>query len=260
MSVAAGVRLSLRGVGKSFGSASAPHIAIQRINLDVFDGEFLSIFGPNGCGKTTLLHLIAGIMQPDEGTIAFNSVAPSRHSVGMVFQNYEKSLMPWRTCLDNIALPLEAHHALSKRERKEKARALLTDLGLSLPVEHYPYQMSGGQKQLTCIARAMVQQPALLLLDEPFASLDYQTRIEMQIKLQEIWKKTHVTTIFISHEIDEAIYLADRLILLTARPAHIAASFDVALARPRGLEVFSSPSFVQLRAKVLDRFTHEVKL
>lgn len=251
-------KLSVQRVSKAFVRPGESHTVIKSFNLDVFEGEFLSVFGPNGCGKSTLLHLIAGIIFPDAGSITLHHQEASPLSVGIVFQNYEKSLLPWRTCLDNIALPLETQGNMPKQARREKARAVLRDLGLNLPLNHYPYQMSGGQKQLTCISRAMVQQPSLLLLDEPFASLDYQTRMEMQSKLQEIWLKTNVTTIFISHEIDEAIFLADRLLLLTSRPARIAKCFDVQLPRPRDISTFSSPDFVFLKADILDSFTKEV--
>lgn len=259
MATGSSARLSVRGVSKNFGTAREPHLAVSKFDLDVFEGEFLSMFGPNGCGKTTLINMIAGITDPDEGAIEFISRRNLNSAVGIVFQNYEQSLMPWRTCLDNVALPLEAQSNMSRRERREKANSVLQELGLNLPLDHYPYQMSGGQKQLTCIGRAMVNQPSLLLLDEPFASLDYQTRMEMQIKLQDIWQKTQVTTIFVSHEVDEAIYLADRLLLLTSRPARIAAAFDVPLSRPRGLDVFSDPSFVNLKTEILKRFKNEVQ-
>ncbi len=257
MGVGSRVRLSLRGVSKTYTRYDGSHGVFNKFDMDVFDGEFLSVFGPNGCGKSTLLHLIAGIIEPDEGTLAV-AFGDFNTSAGIVFQNYEKSLMPWLTCLDNIALPLEARSKLSKQERREKARSITEELGLNLPFNHYPYEMSGGQKQLTCIARALIQQPSMLLLDEPFASLDYQTRLDMQSKLQNIWIKTKITTIFISHEIDEAIYLADRLLLLTARPARVAGWFDISLPRPRSLDSLSSQKFTELKSQILESFAKEV--
>jgi NitT/TauT family transport system ATP-binding protein len=227
--------------------------------MELSQGEFVSVFGPNGCGKSTLLHLIAGIVEPDAGEIQFSPDGGSPRSVGIVFQNYENSLLPWRTCLGNVALPLEAEGQLSRRKRTERALSVIRDLELKLPLDHYPYQMSGGQKQLTCIARAMVRRPSLLLLDEPFASLDYQTRIGMQETIQDIWGRTRVTTIFISHEVDEAIYLADRFLLLTSRPARAAGWFKVPLPRPRQFEMLSSGAFVALRAQILDKFMSELR-
>jgi NitT/TauT family transport system ATP-binding protein len=251
------VLLSLRGVAKTFKQHEETHVVLDNLSMEVFDKEFISIFGPNGCGKSTLLNLIAGILEPDKGTIEL-AHGESNGGVGIVFQSYENSLLPWRTCLDNVTLPLEAQGGLSKRERRDVALSLLEELGLRLPLTHYPYQMSGGQKQLTCIARAMVRRPSVLLLDEPFASLDYQTRMDMQEKLQSIWGKTQITAILISHEIDEAIFLADRLFLLTTRPAHVAHCFNIPLPRPRGLVAFSSPQFVRLRAEILEQFRSEI--
>lgn len=251
------VQLSLKSVSKAFANDEGRHAVLEDFSVEVLNQEFLSIFGPNGCGKSTLVHLIAGIIEPDAGSIEFASGQAGR-AVGIVFQNYENSLLPWRTCLDNISLPLEANGDLSKRQRREAALSLLEELGLRLPLTHYPYQMSGGQKQLTCIARAIIHRPSILLLDEPFASLDYQTRIDMQDKLQTIWAKARITTIFVSHEIDEAIFLADRLLLLTVRPARVAASFDIPLPRPRGFQSLASSPFVDLRAKILQLFRKEI--
>lgn len=251
------VRLSLRGVSKSFRHSGKSHVVLNDFSMGVFDKEFISIFGPNGCGKSTLLHLIAGIIQPDSGAVEF-AIDHTDGSVGLVFQNYEKTLLPWRTCLDNVALPLEAEKGLTKSRRREVAVSLIEELGLRLPLTHYPYQMSGGQKQLTCIARAIIRSPSLLLLDEPFASLDYQTRIDMQEKLQDIWSKTQITTILVSHEIDEAILLADRLFLLTARPAQVAHVFNVGFSRPRTLTALASSDFVDLRAEILRQFRSEI--
>lgn len=258
MSAASQPQLSLRGVSKAFGLHDKRVVVLQDFSMDVYNGEFISIFGPNGCGKSTLLHLIAGIIEPDNGQIDLFSDGNSGKYVGMVFQNYDKSLLPWRTCLGNVGLPLETDNTLTKKERRNRAIEVLDELGIKLPLDNYPYQMSGGQKQLTCIARAMVRRPSLLLLDEPFASLDYQTRISMQETIQDIWGKTKVTTIFISHEIDEAIYLADRVLLLTSRPAGVAGWFDVMIKRPRELGILSSSAFVRLRADILARFRIEV--
>ena len=252
------LQLSLKGISKAFGHKNNRTSIIENFSLDIFYGEFLSVFGPNGCGKSTLLHIIANIISPDEGRVVIENSKEIKPRVGIVFQNYDKSLMPWRTCLDNIALPLEAHW-VSRKERRERVYSFLNDLGLNLPVDQYPYQMSGGQKQLACIARAMIIQPSILLLDEPFVSLDYRTRIDMQFKLQEIWGKTRVTTILVSHEIDEAIFLADRFLLLTPLPLRGADSFVVPISRPRDITTLTSHTFLSLRSTILTRFTGEVK-
>ncbi|MDP8206583.1 MAG: ABC transporter ATP-binding protein [Candidatus Electryonea clarkiae] len=251
-------QLSLQNIEKSYDSQGKKVQVLSNFDMDVYESEFISIFGPNGCGKSTLLHLIAGIIDSDEGTISIKSNAEDVISIGIVFQNYDKSLLPWRTCLDNIGLPLEAENRFSKKERRKRSFKILEELDIDLPLDSYPYQMSGGQKQLTCIARAMIRRPSILLLDEPFASLDYQTRISMQEILQDIWGKTNVTTIFISHEIDEAIYLADRVLLLTSRPATVASWYEVPLSRPRKLEMLSAEPYVKLRTDVLNRFRSEV--
>jgi NitT/TauT family transport system ATP-binding protein len=225
---------------------------LDGISLRVGTGEFVSVFGPNGSGKTTLLNVIACFVQPEQGSVFHNANGNER--VGIVFQNYEKALFPWRNCADNIGFPLERDGNLSKQERRDRAASVVAELGLRLPLGHYPYEMSGGQKQLTSLARAMVAKPTLLLLDEPFASLDYQTRMDMQRIMQDIWMKTRVTTVFVSHEIDEALFLADRLILLTPRPARVAKEYVVPFARPRTVECFSSKEFVDLRSAILHDF------
>jgi len=251
-------RLKVTGLSKRYGVAATPVPVLQDFNMNVGSGEFVSLFGPNGCGKSTLLHLIAGIIEPDAGKVEFNVEGRQNCSVGMVFQDYEKSLMPWRTCLDNIALPLERRQDLSRANIKLMAREVEEKLGLDLPFDRFPYELSGGQKQLTCVARAMATSPSLLLLDEPFASLDYQSRLNAQMKLQEVWQRTRVTTLLVSHEIDEAIFLADRVLLLSDRPAKVAGIFQVPFTRPRPLSTFSSAAFAALRGAVLDQFTKEM--
>lgn len=254
------VGVTVTGLSKAYrGRDGTSTVVLDRFNLELASGSFLSLFGPNASGKTTLLHLIAGVLRPDAGQVAFTNPPMRTGAVGMVFQQYEKSLMPWLTCLDNIAFPLAAIDGLKRAARRARAEAVIADLGLDLPLRSYPYQMSGGQKQLTCLARAMALNPSLLLLDEPFASLDYLHRLEMQEVLQKIWTNTQVTTVLVSHDIDEAIYLADRLLLLGHRPARVLESFAVPLPRPRTVEVLTSPEFVELRAKVLTRFDVEVR-
>ena len=184
---AASVRL--RNLRKSFpGSADgqlAPLEVLGGIDLDVDKGEFVSFFGPNGCGKTTFLTVLAGLQPADDGTVAINSAGPEQAHVGFIFQNYRESLYPWLRNLDNVAFPLELQ-GVGRSERREKARQLLDLLGLNIPLDGYPYQLSGGQQQLLSIARALIFNADVLVMDEPFASLDYSTRFSVRDRVQEI--------------------------------------------------------------------------
>jgi NitT/TauT family transport system ATP-binding protein len=242
------IAVCIAGVNKSFGSDGSRNTIFSNFNLKIPAGQLLSVFGPNGCGKSTLIAMIAGFLTPDSGIVV---TGPGEKNLGVVFQNYDRSLLPWRNCVDNVALPLEAAGLLTRQECTRRARAMIEELEFQLPLERYPYQMSGGQKQLTCIARAMVRRPALLLLDEPFSSLDYKTRIEMQTRVQEICVRDGMTAVFVSHELDEAIYVADRLIVIGRGPANILSDLPVGLPRPRNMQMVLSPSFAKLRSEVL---------
>lgn len=249
-------RLLVSSVKKAFRNQGDTTQVIANIDFELRDGEFVSIFGPNGCGKTSLLNLINGMIEPDAGFIKHSTDRESR--VGMVFQNYDKTLLPWRRCIDNIILPLESNNNLSKKDRRDRAVNVVNELGLKLPLNNYPHEMSGGQKQLTSLARAMVAKPSLLLLDEPFASLDYQTRTNMQKSVQNVWMKSNVSTILVSHEVDEALFLSDRLLLLSPKPSSIAAEYIIDFPRPRNLETMLSSSFISLRSTILQKFNELV--
>lgn len=250
-------KTTIRNISKTFIQKNKTIEVLNNISFEFNEGEFVSIFGPNGCGKTTLLNIISGITQPDSGSISLNN---NHDKIGIVFQDYLQSLLPWKTCLDNICFPLEApKNSLSKKDNRQLGIQLLDELNIKLPLANYPYQLSGGQKQLTCIIRSLIKKPKLLLLDEPFASLDYQTRLLLQDTIQEIWIKAGVTVVFISHEIDEAIYLSDRLILLSKRPAEIKKIYDIPFSRPRTIALHNNNDFLHLRAEVLENFKHEVK-
>ena len=221
-------------------------IVLDDLNLCIPKGEFASIIGPNGCGKTTLLLCLAGLLRPDSGTVSIGGVQPGDASCGYVFQNYRESLFPWLRVLDNIAFPLTLQ-ALPRRGARERARDLIRRLAVNLPVERFPYELSGGQQQMTAILRAVIHEPAVLLLDEPFGSLDATARVDLRDSLQQIWRALGATTVFVSHDLDEAIYLADRVLALTPRPARIHHDVPVKLPRPRSWTGATQESLRPLR-------------
>jgi NitT/TauT family transport system ATP-binding protein len=219
--------------------------ALQNVNLDVADGEFVSIVGPSGCGKTTFLNAIDGLLPLKSGVIRIDGQpvkAPGRDRA-MVFQS--PSLLPWRSVRDNVMYGLE----LQGRKRDPKARQTVQDLiamvGLNGFEHSFPSELSGGMQQRVNLARALAVDPAVLLLDEPFAALDAQTREFMQFELLRIWQETRKTAVFITHQIDEAIYLSDRVIVFSARPGTVCRSVDVKLPRPRALKIKRDPSFLE---------------
>ncbi len=226
---------------------------VQDLSFSCEEASFTTMFGPNGCGKSTILNILAGIVQQDHGTVSVGRQTIQGQKVGYVFQDFRSTLFPWRRVIDNIGYPLELA-GVSHAERREISKRLLERFGINLPMKNYPYQISGGQQQLTSIARAMIADPVLLLLDEPLSALDYETRFFMQQKILDIWHETRTTILFISHELDEAIYLADRVIFLTKRPARIKAVLPVELCRPRKPEMMESEAFMRLRAEGLRIF------
>jgi len=211
-------------------------LAIDHLTLGIPKGAFISIVGPNGCGKTTLLLCLAGILKPTTGTVRIAGVSPQSTTCGYVFQNYRESLYPWLTVLDNIALPLWLDGS-SKRQAREVAADLVTRLNLDLPTERFPYTLSGGQQQLTALLRAVIHTPTVLLLDEPLGSLDVASRSELRDAVQRIWQAIGSTTVLVTHDLDEAILLADTIVAFTPRPARVAATVQVPLPRPRSREV-----------------------
>lgn len=250
--------LTIRNLSKSFSSNNGNNISVvSNLSLDVSDGEFISFFGPNGCGKSTLLFLVAGVEKPDSGKILLKGAPSENARIGMVFQNYRDALLPWRNNLTNLCLPLELAD-LPVSEREEKGRVLAKDLGIEIDMAAYPYQLSGGQQQLLSIARAMMSDPDLLLLDEPLSSLDFQTGLRIADKIQEIWHHTKRTTLLVSHDIDDAIYLSDRICFLTERPARIHKELSIPLPRPRTLATRASNEFFGLRSRCLEIFREVV--
>ncbi len=224
--------LTISGVSRFFESETGTVEALRDINLDVFDKEFMCFIGPSGCGKTTLLRIVAGLDQPTSGEVLLDgkvikSPDPER---GMVFQEY--SLFPWRTIIDNVAFGLEIK-GVPKKERYEIARKYLKMVGLEAFEQSYSYELSGGMRQRVAIVRALANDPKVLLMDEPFGSVDAQTRNLLQGELLRIWGEERKTVLFITHSIDEAVYLADRVVVLSARPGQIREILEIDLERPR---------------------------
>ncbi len=241
--------LEIRDLNQSFSRDDGSQLVVlEHLTFDVLDKEFVCILGSSGCGKTTLLRLIAGLDEAREGSIVLDGekMAGPSPKVGFVFQEY--SLFPWRNVIDNIAFGLEMR-GIPKEERYRIAERYLELVNLSQFRTSYPSELSGGMRQRIAVARALALDPVLLLMDEPFGALDAQTRNMLQKELLDIWDKTKKTIIFITHSVDEAVFLADRIIVLTPRPGRICQIFPVELKRPRDR---TSGEFAQVRRQVLD--------
>lgn len=221
--------------------------AIDGVSLSIADDEFVSFVGPSGCGKTTLLRIIAGLDQATSGSVLVdgNQISGPSPRVGMVFQEY--SLFPWRNILDNVAFGPEMR-GLSKVNRYELARKYISLVGLNQFEKSFPYELSGGMRQRVAIARALANDPDLLLMDEPFGALDAQTRNKMQSELLDIWERSKKTILFVTHSVDEAVFLSDRIIVMSPRPGKIRSVVKVTIPRPR---VRTAPEFGNLRRDVL---------
>jgi NitT/TauT family transport system ATP-binding protein len=225
-------------------------LALDRVDLDVPDGQFVTVVGPSGCGKSTLLSLVAGLRQPSSGVVLCDGepmTAPMPRKVGMVFQ--EANLLPWLSAVDNVAFPLKLRR-VPKRERLDAARRMLELTGLAGAEDRLPHQLSGGMKQRVAIARGLVQNPAVLLMDEPFASLDEQTRMVLGDELLRIWSETRKTVLFVTHSLNEAVYLADRVVVLSARPGRVLDDVTVDLPRPRTFALTSGERFGVLKDRI----------
>lgn len=234
--------LSLREVGKSYGAGDSLLWAVRDFSFDIQQGEFISIIGPSGCGKSTLFSIIGGFFSRYNGTVLVDGkTGPDiRKSIGSVFQ--QESTFPWRTALDNVAFPLEAM-GVSKKERHERARELLALVGLSGFEDHFPAEMSGGMRQRAAIARTLAAKPKILLMDEPFAALDEQTRMLLGDKVLQIQQSLKQTSLLITHNITEAVQLSDRVIIMTYRPGTIKRVVNIDLPRPRTSEMIGSEQF-----------------
>jgi NitT/TauT family transport system ATP-binding protein len=244
--------LRLDALHKTYGTGPAAVTALDEVSLTTRPGEVLCIVGPSGCGKTTLLRCVAGLLRPTSGVAALDGgviTVPPR-AMALVFQDYSRSLLPWATVHTNVVLPLTSRRIPRKR-RDELAKDALRSVGLEGQGSRRPWELSAGMQQRVAIARALAYQPEILLLDEPFASVDAQTRADLQDLLLDVWQRTQVTMLFVTHDIDEAAYMGDRIVVLTASPARVKETVDVDLARPRDqIRTRALPGFADLRARV----------
>ena len=248
--------ITITNISKRYQSRQGEVVALDQVNLAVQPGEFMCIVGPSGCGKSTLLRMLAGISTHNEGEITFAGVdKQERPLTAMVFQEY--ALFPWRTVLDNVAFGLEMRD-IDRKTRRAIAHDYLTKVGLARFADAYPHQLSGGMKQRVAIARALANDPAILLMDEPFAALDAQTRHLMQEELLRIWEAERKTVVYITHSLEEAVMLGDRVALMTARPGRIKQIYPVDLPRPRTLALRTTVRFNQLVQTIWGDLVQEV--
>jgi NitT/TauT family transport system ATP-binding protein len=242
--------IHLSGVTKVYRTRGEEFLAISEATFDVEAGELVSLVGPSGCGKTTLLKIIAGLHPFDAGQMRIGSAAqpfdPSR-DIGMVFQ--QPLLLKWRRIIDNVLLPAEIL-GLNTRESRERARDLLALVGLKGSEDKFPYELSGGMQQRAAIARALIHDPKLILMDEPFGALDALTREKMNLELLHIWREARKTILFVTHGISEAVFLGSRVIVLTAGPARMADNFTVELPHPRTLDMKTNDQFGQYTRRI----------
>ena len=245
--------VTVRGLTKRFDD----RVIYQNFDLDLPRGKFISIFGPNGCGKSTLMNMIAGLIPPDEGQILFDGQTISEIRFGYVFQNYRDALFPWMSAWNNIAYPLR-FMKVPKAERNARVDALVKKFDIRLDLRQYPYQMSGGQQQLVSILRALVVEPEILFLDEPFSALDYEMTLFMRNQMQRVFQETGTTTIIVSHDLDEAVYLADRVLLLSRAPARVVDFPVVDVPRPRTTRTLADAEFNRIKGHCLEIFQQQV--
>lgn len=251
--------LQVGGVAKTFpGRHGNDTVALQATDLLVQENDFITILGPSGCGKSTLLRMVAGLDTPTSGLITLDGkpVAGPGADRGMVFQSY--TLFPWLTVLQNVCFGLR-EKGLPAAEQREVARRFLAKVGLEGFEQHYPKQLSGGMQQRTALARALANNPRILLMDEPFGALDHQTRELMQELLLGIWEDERKTVLFVTHDIDEAIFMANRVVVMSARPGRIKCDVAVPLAHPRHYAMKTTPPFVALKARLTEEIRVEVQ-
>lgn len=245
-----GRRVEVRDLSKVYESRGKPLVVFERLSLQVPDQSFVAIVGPSGCGKTTLLLCLAGLLAPTAGEVRVAGeriTGPAPERLGVIFQ--EPNLLPWRTVIDNVSFPLELK-GVRKQDRHERAMGFLELVNLADFATAYPSELSGGMKQRVAIARGLIQDPQVLLMDEPFAALDEQTRMKMGAEVLRIWEQTRKTVVFVTHNLTEAVFLSDRVIVLGTRPATILDSVVIDLPRPRTYDAMATERFGVLRDRI----------
>ncbi|MEO5319113.1 ABC transporter ATP-binding protein [Arthrobacter sp. CC3] len=247
--------LQVQGLTMSYGVGDAENKILKDLNLEVNDGEFVSIVGPSGVGKTTLLRCLSGLIQPRSGAVSVGGevIDGPHRDLAVVFQDYSRSLMPWMTTLENVAFPLQGR-GVGKQERTETAEKNLAAVGLAGQGHKYPWEMSGGMQQRVAIARALAYNAKVLLMDEPFASVDAQTRFDLEDLVIDLQASLGVTIILVTHDIDEALYLADKVIVLAEKPATVVDVIETGFGDHRDqVETKADPRFAEARARILHR-------
>jgi NitT/TauT family transport system ATP-binding protein len=244
--------VEIKHVAKTFGAGERLTHALRDVTFSITTGEFVCVVGPSGCGKTTLLRCVSGLLRPSAGEILLRGkrVTEPPDEMALVFQEYGRSLMPWTNVRNNVLLPLR-HKRLTGAERRELVEDALGAVGLTRFMEHYPWQLSGGMQQRVAIARALAYQPSILLLDEPFASVDAQTRADLEDLVLRVREQYGITILFVTHDIDESVYLSDRIVVLTHAPTVVKEVLPVQLPSPRDqIATKELPEFTHLRAHV----------
>ena len=249
-------KIAARDVRKVYDTARGPFVAVEDFSLDVADGEFVCIVGPSGCGKSTFLRMTAGLEDISAGSISIRpGDTPDKPLNSVVFQEY--AIFPWKTVIDNVAFGLQMR-GIPERERLQTARHWLDRVGLGRFADHFPHQISGGMKQRVSIVRALANDPEVLLMDEPLGALDAQTRVVLQEELLRIWEETRKTVLYITHSLEEAVLLGDRVVLMSAQPGRILDIYQIDLPRPRSIATMNLPRFAEYRATIWDRLSREV--
>jgi NitT/TauT family transport system ATP-binding protein len=246
--------VTIRGLSKRFSDATI----YDNFDFDIPRGKLMSVFGPNGCGKSTLINMIAGLFPADAGEILFDGQPLNKIKFGYVFQNYREAMFPWLRAFDNIAYPLKVT-GVPKAERIVRVEKIAANLNVKIDLKLYPYQMSGGQQQLVSIMRALVVDPEILFLDEPFSALDYEMTLFMREQLQKVFVETRTTTVLVSHDLEEAVYLSDRILLLSRHPARAVEFMHYDAPRPRTDKTMSEADFISTKAHCLEIFQREVR-
>jgi NitT/TauT family transport system ATP-binding protein len=245
--------ITVRGLGKSFGGQPL----YRDFDLDLPRGKFTTIFGPNGCGKSTLINMMSGLVPFDAGSVRIGGKDFRSARIGYVFQNYRDSLFPWMRALENVEYPLKVR-GVSRAEQRARVDALLAAFEIKLDLKRRTYELSGGQQQLVAILRALIAEPDVLFLDEPFSALDYEMTLYIRDRLQAVFMETGLTTVLVSHDLEEAVYLADRILLLGKRPTRIVELIPYDTDRPRTVEIMGTAQFVATKQHALQLFRDEM--